>query len=230
MICGTVRNKLPGYLDGALTPRECAAVSAHLEGCAACREELECYGRLGAVLARVEPVAPPADLAVRIRVAVSEARAARSWLQRAWSRAGLIFENILEPVAVPATGGLLVALLVFVVVVENLFMGLPLGAVPNDQPSNFFRPAAVESLANFPIITQPSNGQYEPRALVVQATVNARGEVTDYEILDGPDDEAVSRQVYQILLFSRFRPQMSFGRPEPGGRVLLQFTEIRVRG
>jgi len=60
--------------------------------------------------------------------------------------------------------------------------------------------------------------------------VNAQGEMVNYHILAGPTDLAVRRQLEQVLLFSRFRPQMSFGRPTPGGRVVLSFSEIRVKG
>jgi hypothetical protein len=40
----------------------------------------------------------------------------------------------------------------------------------------------------------------------------------------------VQRQIDQLLMFSRFRPQLSFGRPMGGGRVLLSFSEVHVRG
>ncbi len=63
-----------------------------------------------------------------------------------------------------------------------------------------------------------------------QAVLNSRGEVVNYDILSGPDSAPVRRQLDQVLLFSRFRPQMSFGRPTAGGTVILSFSEIRVRG
>ncbi len=51
-----------------------------------------------------------------------------------------------------------------------------------------------------------------------------------YNILSGPKDAAVKHQIDQVLLFSRFRPEISFGRPTGGGQVLLSFSEVRVRG
>lgn len=41
MSCDSVRTRLSPYLDGELAPGEAAQVAAHLEGCAACREERE---------------------------------------------------------------------------------------------------------------------------------------------------------------------------------------------
>lgn len=227
MTCNKVRDRLPGYLDGALRGDDHGRVREHLESCAGCRQDLERYARLSAVLARVERVPPPADLPVRIRVAATGRRDAAGWLARAWSRSGVILENMLQPLAVPATGGFMTALLVFALVAHNLFLGLPLGAVANDPPINLLQPARVDRLAHFPITTTLEDG---PGIVVVEVEVNARGEVASYRILDGPQDEGVDRQVYQILLFSRFHPQKSFGRAESGGRLVLQFTEIRVRG
>jgi hypothetical protein len=233
MTCWRIRRKLPGYLDGALGAEEHAPVREHLEVCEDCRRELERYRQLSMLMSRVERATPPADLVVRIRAAVGQARASGGWagrVERLAGRAHLVLENILEPLALPATGGLLAAVLVFAVVYQVLLVGLPLGAVPNDLPTNLLQPARLESLAPFPVSGLEESGQAGGHALLVEATVNARGEVVNYEILVGPDDRATRRQLDQILLFSRFRPQMSFGRPTPGGRVMLSFSEVRVKG
>jgi hypothetical protein len=229
MTCLRVQKRLAGYLDGTLRGSDHARVREHLESCAGCRGEFQRYVRLAALVARVEPAAPPADLAVRIRVAASEDRSVGGWLSRVGSHAGVVARNLIEPFAVPATGGLVTALFFFALVAHNLLFGLPLGAVANDHPLNLFEPARVERLAAFPITTT-AEAVGETDFIVVAATVDARGQVTDFEIIAGPNDAAVQRQVYQVLLFSRFRPRMGFGRPEAGGRVLLQFSEIRVRG
>jgi len=143
----------------------------------------------------------------------------------------MIFEDILEPLAVPATGGVVTAILAFVFVVQSLLVGMPVGAVPNDLPTNLMQPARLESLAPFPapgIMVASDRG--DSGVLLVEATLNAQGGVVNYNILAGPDNSAVRRQLDQVLLFSRFRPQMSFGRPTSGGRVMLSFSEVRVKG
>ncbi len=231
MSCSKIRRKLPGYLDGALAVGEHAVVREHLEQCVECRNELESYRKLGAMLAGLDPAAPPAELAFRIRVEVSQQRASRSWPERLWSRASLIFDNILKPLAVPATGGFVTALLVFAVVFQNLLVGVPLGAVPNDLPTNLLQPARLVSLAPFLVSGLAEGGdRSDSDTLVLEATVNARGEAVNYEILYGRDDAELRRQIDQVMLFSRFRPQMSFGRPTAGGRVVLGFSQVRVRG
>jgi hypothetical protein len=126
---------------------------------------------------------------------------------------------------VPATGGLLTALAVFVLLVQNVLVGVPLGGiVPNDLPLDLVEPARVESLAPFP------DGHLNSSALMLEAILNARGQVVTYTILSGPSDVSIQKQIDQVLLFSRFRPEISFGLPRDGGRVLLSFSEVHVRG
>lgn len=237
MNCWKIRRMMPGYLDGALVggPRTDAhaVVRRHLEDCADCCRELERYRQLSMLMSRVEHSAPPADLAVRIKVAVAQARASRGWEGRlvAWaSRAHLILKNILEPVALPATGGVLGAFLVFAFMYQFIAAGVPLGAVPNDLPTNLLQPARLETLAPFSVSGPLANDEVGMHGLLIEATVNAQGQLVNYQILSGPSDLAVRRQLDQLLLFSRFRPQMSFGRPTPGGHVVLSFSEIRVKG
>jgi hypothetical protein len=51
-----------------------------------------------------------------------------------------------------------------------------------------------------------------------------------YQIISGPKSLDIRHQVDQMLLFSRFRPMLSFGRPTAGGHVILSFSAVRVRG
>jgi hypothetical protein len=228
MTCWKVRRNLPGFLDGALADQ--AQLRAHLVSCTRCQSELERYRRLSAVMSRVDRAGPPADLAVRIRVRVSEMRNRESWPQRVWGRTVLFFRNILEPLAVPASGGALTSALAFLLLLQNLLAGVPLGAVSNDLPTNLLQPARLESLAQFPLLDGDEESHVTARHLVVEVTVDARGQMVDYQILAGPDGAHLRRHLDQVLMFSRFRPQMSFGRPIPGGRVVLNFSEVRVRG
>lgn len=233
--CSKVRRHLPGYLDDALASGEHAAVRAHLDSCAECRVELQRYQKLSALMSRAEKAAPPADLAVRIRVQIAQARRAEPWTARAWSRIAITFENFLAPLAVPATGGLLSALVVFGVVFYSLLLGVPLGAVPNDVPINRIQPARLEAMAPFsgPGVSADSadeSFQTGEHAALVEVVVDANGRAVDYQIIAGPDNRTVRRQLNQVVFFSRYRPQISFGRAESGGRVVLSFNEVRVKG
>jgi len=223
---------LPGFLEGMVAKSKRVGMQAHLDSCANCREALEGYRQLAIALAHVEPVAPPADLAARIRTQAAHTRALGSLPQRVWRRAVMVFENILEPLAIPATGGVLTAIVAFLFVVQGILVGMPVGVVANDLPTSLMQPARLESLGPFPVpgITDGAADHSGAELLIVEATLNQQGQVVSYNILAGPTDAALRRQLDQVLLFSRFRPQLSFGRPTAGGRVVLNFSEVRVRG
>jgi hypothetical protein len=235
--CEKVRLLLPGYLDGAVMTgaRSDAHVNIgqHLESCGDCREELRAYQVMSSIMSGLQRPVPPADLSLKIRVAAAQRLSDRTWLHyalRAQTHLDLILKNILEPLAIPATGGFTVAFVVFVLVCQLLGLGVPLGAVTNDSPTNLLQPARLEALAPFPITGLEESGHAGPHALLVEATVNSEGEAVSYRILAGPDTDTVRRQLDLVLLFSRFRPQMSFGRFTSGGRVVLSFSDISIRG
>jgi Putative zinc-finger len=230
--CREAQSRLPGYLDGAIRSRERAMLRVHLESCADCREQLSRYALLATHLANIPRVEVPVELAAQIRARASQARSPWALVVRMWSRALLTSQNILEPLAVPATGGVLTAIAVFMLVVQSMLVGMPIGRVQaDDLPLNLVQPAQLESLAPFPVPgSGVSDGKLDATPLLIEATLNAQGEVVFYKILSGPNDAASQHQIDQVLLFSRFRPQLGFGRPMGGGRVLLSFSEVRVRG
>ncbi|HEV2298190.1 MAG TPA: zf-HC2 domain-containing protein, partial [Candidatus Acidoferrales bacterium] len=93
MTCREIGRHLPGYLDGAASSEKHASVRAHLDSCADCRTDLERYRRLARVLADSTAIAPPADLATRIRVQASRIQVQRETPHPLRSRAWVFFEN-----------------------------------------------------------------------------------------------------------------------------------------
>lgn len=236
MNCADARELLPGYLDGALpeSRQTHARLGQHLEACASCRAELERYRELSRIMSAARGAAPPAELGIAIRAAVSRARANSGFsgrMRRLQTRLELLLHHILEPLALPATGGLVVALAVFGIVYQVLGVGMPVHAANADSPTNLLQPARLETLAGFETgsLAQADRSSEQP-GLIVEATVNADGQAVDYRVLSGQVDADIRHQLDQVVLFSRFRPQMSFGRPTSGGRVVLSFAQIRVRG
>jgi len=230
MNCREAQHYLPGYMDGAILARDRAHLRRHLDSCGNCRRELERYHVLASHMAKIEPVIPPRDLAMKIRVQASRQRSAWLYPGELWARFCVMAQNILKPLAVPATGGVLTAIAVFVFVTQGMLVGMP-RASADDLPLNLVQPAELESLAPFPVSDiDEADGHSNSGALLLEATLDAQGQVVYYKILSGPTTTAVQRQIDQLLLFSRFRPQLGFGRPMGGGRVLLNFSEVRVRG
>jgi hypothetical protein len=238
MTCATVRPKLAGYIDGAVTSASRAServrVRAHLETCVSCREELERFRKLAVLLSRVPRSLPPADLAVRIRVAAAQSAPTQdlpSHLRRVRDRAEILLENVFRPLSVPATGGFVSAILVFVVVLQLMMPGITVRAVQNDVPINILQPAELISLSDFPQSWEQHDAELAlPHGLLLDVTVDAHGQMVGYQILSGPKSMDLQRQLDQMLLFSRFRPMLSFGRPTAGGHVILSFSAVHIRG
>src|SRR3954453_1453560 len=238
MTCATVRPKWAGYIDGSVTSasraRERVRVRTHLESCVSCREELERFRKLAELLSRVPRTLPPADLAVRIRVAAAQSvptQDLRSRVRRLRDRAEILLENVFRPLTVPATGGFVSAILVFAVVLQLMMPGITVRAVQNDVPINILQPAELISLSDFPQSWEQHDSELAlPHGLLLDVTVDAHGQMVGYQILSGPRSTDLRHQLDQMLLFSRFRPMLSFGRPTAGGHVILSFSAIRVRG
>jgi hypothetical protein len=136
-----------------------------------------------------------------------------------------------EPLLIPVTGGALVALIVFAFVFPILGGGMHLPGARPDLPTSLMQPARLQTLAGFPLpglddAAAPDDSQ----GLLVEATVNADGQAVGYRVIGNPLDAGTQRQLDRVVLFSRFRPQLSFGKPTSSGRVVLGFSRIYVRG
>ena len=125
MKCTTVRTKLAGYLDDAITGTESVAervqIGKHLNGCTVCRGELERFRKLSVLLSRMPKNVPPADLAVRIKVAAAQSQQSQDWpsrFRKMRDRAEILLDNVFRPLSVPATGGVFSAVVIFVVVLQ----------------------------------------------------------------------------------------------------------------
>jgi hypothetical protein len=238
LACASVRRWLPGYLDGALPDavgsKLHVRIAHHLDRCLACRADLEHYQELSRMVMGLRPVEPPDSLAVSIRVAVSQARAGgglKGWLARCRTRLELLVDHVVEPLLFPVTGGALVALIVFGFVFPILGGGLRLPGARPDLPTSLMQPARLQTLAGFPLPGfDEIAGLDQSLGLLVEATVNADGQAVEYRVIGSPLNAGMQRQLDRVVLFSRFRPRLDFGRPTSGGRVVLGFSRVLVRG
>ena len=111
MKCAEAKSLLSPYLDGAVTGTQMHAVSQHLNACTRCKQEYASLQLTQELLGKIGRRLAPADLSLKLRVAISKevARSNRP------SFPGLLMrlENMLNAFLVPATAGLVSALLVF---------------------------------------------------------------------------------------------------------------------
>jgi hypothetical protein len=224
--CEQMQAGLTEYLDGRLTGREMQEVDAHLRHCLACAREFESQRELQTVLAALGPVAEPADLPLRIRVAISQERAHSR--RSAFTFLNLAWRNSVGPFLLQAGAGFASAVLLLgtVVLLLTMFAKPETAAATPDEPLGN---ATAPRLLYYSNASGDDGSGAIDSAVVVEAYINGSGEVYDYRIVSGPTDAATRSEVENLLLTSRFAPASLYGQPVRGLAVL-QFSGVSVRG
>jgi Putative zinc-finger len=220
--CPQVRQLFSPYLDGAVTGTEMLALQQHLADCKRCNREYQSLQKTQHLLMSVPRRKVPADLGLKLRLAVSrEADTAK----RA-RLAGMMvrLENALQAFMVPVTAGFLSALIIFGVAMVYFVAPSSLRA-DNDVPLVMVNTAPELQPTAFSMMDSIKDD-----SLVIEAYVDANGRVEDYRILsDSGDSKEALPEVKQMLIFTTFRPALSMGRPT-ASRAVLSFAKVNVKG
>jgi anti-sigma factor RsiW len=221
--CAQVRTSFSGYLDGAISGREMQSVAAHLESCQACAMEFADWRGVQRVLSETGPVKAPADLGLKLRLAISHEKTRR---QRLRDNLTMSWENLVRPMALRTISGFAGALLLFGGI--SMLVGVvavPNAVLANDEPLGAVTmPHYLYSAAQQQPVATPDDG-----TVVVEADVNAEGKVYNWNIISGPVDERTRAAVQDDLMLQVYEPSKMFGEPVRG-RVLVTFSGVLVRG
>jgi anti-sigma factor RsiW len=224
MKCAEAKSLFSPYVDGAVTGTQMRALGRHIDECSACGREYRLLVETQSLLARLGPKKAPTDLSLRLRVAISQeaARTRRPYFEGLRIR----LENALQAFMVPATAGLLSAVVIFAALMG--FFGLPnvQATSNNDVPLLLSTEPELQSSAFGTAVMGAVNSD----SVIVEAYVGADGRIEDYRILsDTKNSEDLLPQVKRVLIFTTFRPATTLGRPMPG-RAVLSFSKVSVRG
>src|SRR5450432_2265261 len=218
--CEAARDNFSSYLDGGLTGQSMQRIAAHLECCPDCSVEFDGWRLLQQSLASLGPARPPADLALRLRVAVSRERA--STLRNLLGRLMVRWQNSVAPLILQASVGFAGAV-VLLGTVALLAAPEPLAA--RDEPLGM---ATGPHFLYSSVETGPAAIGQRNNPLIVEAYIDSKGRVYDYRIVSGPDDSRTRSQLEDLLLFSVFEPARVFGQPVRGLAVL-SFAGVSVQ-
>lgn len=221
--CGTVLGRLSEYMDGAVSGREMQRIDRHLAACRACAEEFSLGARVQQSLATLGSVRPPANLGLRLRLAISHEQN-RGW-RSGLETLGLRWTNAIRPIVLQASAGLAGAVLLIGTILSLLgAVGATTPVMANDEPLGAITaPHFLYSIDGVhPILTGADD-----TTVVVEASINARGEVYDYRIVAGSPDPAVRDQIVSRLAASVFQPASVFGAPVRG-HVVLTYSGMSV--
>jgi len=223
MTCTEIRKLFSPYLDGRVSGSEMLALTGHVEQCSSCAREYAATQRAQQLLARMGRKKAPADLALKLRLAIS--REAAQQRRPRFEGALVRFQNGLNAFMVPATAGLVSAVLIFGLLLGFFALPAELRADSGDVPLMLYTGPQLEQSA-----FGTSLGNMGDDAVVVEAYVDANGRVEDYRILSQPGEaQAVLPQLKNLLIFTTFHPALSMGRPTSGTAVL-SFSKISVKG
>ncbi|HUS18527.1 MAG TPA: zf-HC2 domain-containing protein [Terriglobales bacterium] len=218
-----MKSLLSPYLDGALNGAERQQVSAHMQTCVVCMAEYAALSRTQELMIGLGRKPAPPDLALQLRVALSQ-EMSMTWerrLQRAMGR----FEESINAFMLPATGGLVTALVMFGLLIGG-FMTLPraVAGAGTDVPTSLYTPPKLTSapFADYMVVQSDT-------PVVIEALVDSNGRLQDYRIIAGQDSTEIRKQLDRSLIFTVFEPAMSFGQRAPG-KVVLTFANVDVKG
>ncbi len=224
MNCRFARKHISAYVDGELGLAYRWILRQHLVSCSDCLDQYERGEILIESVGELQSVQAPGSLRTQILLAVWRGS------ENSWERLNVRFRNWTRPLAVPATGGVLSAVILFVGLMSNISF------VPQDLGTDIPLTYLTKTLVTHPIMSMaPPFGVTED--IGVEAFIDGQGNVYDFRITHLPSSYgAVSAklraELANALLATRFDPATSFGRPVLG-RVLLSFrpvTHVQVRG
>lgn len=222
--CRTVRGSLWDYSSGALDEQASQSIASHLGACRDCDLRRLEVGSLRSGLRNLPVRRAPAILNTRLLVLASRERSrflARrnftAWLKETGSRARLSFDNLLKPFAVPAAGGLLASFLCFGVIVDTLHVQ---PGWDKDMPMGLF--TQVTFAETSPFCRNQSD-------LLVELTIDADGNVTDYSLPQGATSPAQLQEIGNLIMYSTFTPATRFGQPVASKQYLIM-SHVNIRG
>lgn len=222
--CHSIRKCFSSYLDGSLSGVQMQQVSGHLASCAECAQEFKQWRQMQDALYQLGPAKAPADLPLRLRVAISRerARTPRNRLELVRVR----WQNSVQPYLLQASAGLLSSVLLIgtVAVLIGAFVA-PAQAVAGDSA------VGAMTAPRFLYASTAGTGMLQNVGdpVVVEAYVNGQGQVYDYRILNGATNAQTRAAIENLLLFSVFRPATLYGQPVRGIAVI-SFSGVSVHG
>lgn len=222
MNCQDTGKLIPGYVDSLLPPEEREQVELHFDACEACAVRADHHREIRAEFRAMPKVEPPPQLKVELQVLASRERVRNQYMKsfstlRAYwlDRMRLMVDNLMRPLALPTTGGLLSAVFFFAVLVPSLGVQ---PAIENDVPTPLYQDAGVILVPDF-----VSRRGYEDALIEVQ--VDNQGRLVNYHLSEGK----MNSDIGNMLLFATYNPARMFGRPT-SGTFMLRRCRIVVKG
>jgi hypothetical protein len=178
MICWSARRRTADYVDGRLRDSERSRLEAHVNKCSACSFRIEQVRSVRSTLGRLPEAICPPNLTAALRVSASQERQAVAdshgsprW-QRLWNQWRFRMNEIMRPLTIPATGGVLSSLV--------LFGSLTFTINTSGRIATYEVPVlyADHTSANLVPLELRSS-------VMLTLSLDGKGRITDYSVRDG---------------------------------------------
>jgi predicted anti-sigma-YlaC factor YlaD len=221
--CSHIQHQFSRYLDGDVPGARMIEITRHLETCSDCAGEFAAWKKSQAMVANLGSTKVPPDLALRLRVAISQEsrNSTRERLGRFHSR----WENTFQPFLLRAAAGFVSA--IFLVGTAAMLVA-PFASPQLVEASDV--PIEVSSAPRLLYSSfETGNIGDVNNPVVLQVFVDSHGRVYDYRVLSGAVDSQMRDSIENLLLFSVFSPARSFDQPVRG-TALMSFSGVSVKG
>jgi hypothetical protein len=237
MSCENVQERISQLLDCNLPVAEREHVLAHLNSCGKCGERFESMQSMRASLRDMARPRVPAALATQLRVVASHERARRIARRNLAARAAhwltvvrLSFDNLMRPFAVPVTGGVMSALVMFSLLVPSLSFPHshsyepPLAVAETDVQWGDPDGKIIGANADHARLL-PGNAVIYGNEVSLTLLIDERGRVQDYYLSAGE----LTDEMKSLILLSQFTPATVSGQPTWGLKQIVFSGGHRLR-
>ncbi len=219
MTCWSVKRRSTDYVDGRLRGSERSRVAAHLAECDTCSQQIEEFSSVRSTLRGLRVPIAPAPLRTELLIMASRERklSRNSRLERLWNHWKFRLNEMMRPLTIPATGGLLSSLVLFAALALTI--------------STTTRAVTYEVPVLYADRTDPNLVPVELRSSVVLTlTLDDKGRITDYAVRDGSDSFVgdPSRLQYNNIALPEFRTVLAMTQPVSRD-ISISFTPLLFR-
>jgi putative zinc finger protein len=223
MTCYSARRQITVYVDGRLRESERSRIAAHLRKCDPCTSHFEQIASLRSAAGDLPKAFAPAHLTSTLRVMASRERQVieqnkGSRFRAVWNRWKFRMDEMIRPLTIPATGGLLSSFILFGTLAFTI--GTATRTVSYDVPLVY---ADTEDANLVPL-------QFGSDAVVLTITTDSNGRIRDYAVHDGSDSFTgdTARLHANNIALPQFPSVLALAHPISGD-IRISFTPLEVR-
>jgi hypothetical protein len=222
MNCHEAKRYSAGYIDGRLRYDERSGVAEHLTECESCSSYFDQVVLIRTTMGQMPHPPIPAQLQTELRVIASRERAevlrnrGSRW-KTVWERWKFSLNDLMRPLALPATGGLLSSICLF-----GLFV-LTFGTTAARSSYDIPLCGVSDSEANLVPI------ELRSQAITLNMSFDASGRIGDYNVANESGSYNTSLQAHlAAITVPEFSTVFAVARPVSGD-IQIQFVPIALR-